>query len=491
MIEIRNASFSYEGGTSESGLHDVSLTVEAGQVVLLCGESGCGKTTLTRLLNGLIPHYYSGRMSGRVLLGGRDLREYPLYEIAQRVGSVFQNPRTQFYNLETASEIMFGCENMALDVPEMRRRLADVARRFRLESLLGRNLFSLSGGEKQRVACASADAIHPDVIVLDEPSSNLDAVAIRDLEQAICSWKRRGKTVVIAEHRLYYVAPHADRVIYMRQGRVCREFMGQEFLRLRLEELRAMGLRTLDPLLLSAGTKARDASQTLRVRDVRFSYGRHGPADVDIPDLELPQGEITGIVGSNGVGKSTFARALCGLNKRARGTLEMDGSAFGPRQRSHISYMVMQDVNHQLFTDSVLDELLLSMDGDDETGDAVRAREILGSLDLSEKEDLHPMSLSGGERQRVAIGSAVASGKKLLLFDEPTSGLDYRHMLEVSKNLESLRRMGKTILLITHDAELIHTCCTHLLCMRDGRVAWQLPMDLGLPRLMHEYYGTR
>ena len=222
-------------------------------------------------------------------------------------------------------------------------------------------------------------------------------------------------------------------------------------------------------LLLSAGTKARDASQTLRVRDVRFSYGRHGPADVDIPDLELPQGEITGIVGSNGVGKSTFARALCGLNKRARGTLEMDGSAFGPRQRSHISYMVMQDVNHQLFTDSVLDELLLSMDGDDETGDAVRAREILGSLDLSEKEDLHPMSLSGGERQRVAIGSAVASGKKLLLFDEPTSGLDYRHMLEVSKNLESLRRMGKTILLITHDAELIHTCCTHLLNLTDRK----------------------
>lgn len=181
MIELKDVSFTYESGETENNLSHINLAIQDGETILLCGESGCGKTTLTRLINGLIPHYYGGKLTGQVLLDGKELKDYPLYQIGQRVGSVFQNPRTQFYNVDTTSEIVFGCENMALPVPEMRKRLEETAHSLKLEKLLNRSLFALSGGEKQKIACASADAIHPDIFVLDEPSSNLDISTIEDL----------------------------------------------------------------------------------------------------------------------------------------------------------------------------------------------------------------------------------------------------------------------------------------------------------------------
>ena len=154
MIELKDVSFTYESGETQNNLNHINLTIQDGETILLCGESGCGKTTLTRLINGLIPHYYGGKLTGQVLLDGKELKDYPLYQIGQRVGSVFQNPRTQFYNVDTTSEIVFGCENMALPVPEMRERLEETAHSLKLEKLLNRSLFALSGGEKQRIAIA-------------------------------------------------------------------------------------------------------------------------------------------------------------------------------------------------------------------------------------------------------------------------------------------------------------------------------------------------
>lgn len=207
MIELKDVSFTYESGETQNNLNHINLTIQDGETILLCGESGCGKTTLTRLVNGLIPHYYGGKLTGQVLLDGKELKDYPLYQIGQRVGSVFQNPRTQFYNVDTTSEIVFGCENMALPVPEMRERLEETAHSLKLEKLLNRSLFALSGGEKQKIACASADAIHPDIFVLDEPSSNLDIATIEDLIGVIRHWQSEKKTVIVAEHRLYYLVP--------------------------------------------------------------------------------------------------------------------------------------------------------------------------------------------------------------------------------------------------------------------------------------------
>jgi energy-coupling factor transport system ATP-binding protein len=324
---------------------------------------------------------------------------------------------------------------------------------------------------------------------LDEPSSNLDIATIEDLIGVIRHWQSEKKTVIVAEHRLYYLVPYADRILYMTHGSITQEFTKAEFQKLLPDELQGMGLRALDPFHLPPEASPKPSAPQLHIKGFQFSYEKHGPLNVDIPDLILPQGEIIGIIGNNGAGKSTFARCLCGLDKKAKGVLEMDGASYDAKQRRHISYMVMQDVNHQLFTEDVLDELLLSMDIEDEKADTAHASEILDSLDLLDKVKLHPMSLSGGEKQRVAIGSAIASDKKLLIFDEPTSGLDYRHMLEVSDNLNRLKEMGKSLFLITHDPELIYKCCTYLLFIQGSKVLWHRPMDGKAVELLRTFFS--
>ena len=201
MIRIDHVTFSYgEENENAGGVHDINLTVEDGQCVVLCGESGCGKTTITRLINGLIPHYYEGKMNGEVWVNGAKVSEQPLYDTAKTVGSVFQNPRSQFFNVDTTSEITFGCENLGQPEQSIRERLDKTIRDFRLEKLMGRNIFHLSGGEKQKIACAGVSIMEPDVLVMDEPSSNLDASSILDLRAILAFWKSQGKTIIVSEH---------------------------------------------------------------------------------------------------------------------------------------------------------------------------------------------------------------------------------------------------------------------------------------------------
>ena len=216
MIQLKNINFCYAGGENAGRLEQINLEIPDGQVVLLCGRSGCGKTTLTRLINGLIPNYYEGELSGEVLLDGKNISRLPLYETAKYVGSVFQNPRTQFFTVDSTSELAFGCENQGLPESEIIHRVKSTAVQFDMEDLLGKNIFRLSGGEKQKIACASVSVINPPVIVLDEPSSNLDQSATEDLRRMIRIWKQQGKTILIAEHRLYYLKELIDRVLYPR-----------------------------------------------------------------------------------------------------------------------------------------------------------------------------------------------------------------------------------------------------------------------------------
>ena len=487
MIRFEHFGFTYEN--SGLGVKDIDLTVRPGELIVLTGPSGCGKTTLTRCINSLIPDFYEGTITGCCTVCGMDVTRQETGDFSAKVGSVFQDPRSQFFTMQVRTELPFPGENLGLPRKTLQGNLQKTVSELSLQPLLDRSIFALSSGEKQKIACASADAIHPDIFVLDEPSSNLDIATIEDLIGVIRHWQSEKKTVIVAEHRLYYLVPYADRILYMKHGSIVREFTGTEFQKLSPDELQGMGLRALDPFHLPPEAAPKPAAPKLHIKGFQFSYEKHGPLNVDIPDLTLPQGEIIGIIGNNGAGKSTFARCLCGLDKKAKGVLEMDGTPYDAKQRRHISYMVMQDVNHQLFTEDVLDELLLSMGGEDEKADTARAKEILNSLDLLDKVKLHPMSLSGGEKQRVAIGSAIASDKKILIFDEPTSGLDYRHMLEVSDNLNRLKEMGKSLFLITHDPELIYKCCTYLLFIQGSKVLWHRPMDGEAVKLLRAFFS--
>lgn len=483
MIKIDHISFSYgEENENTGGVRDIDLNIEDGQFVVLCGESGCGKTTITRLINGLIPHYYEGQMAGEVWVNGEKVSEQPLYDTAAVVGSVFQNPRSQFFNVDTTSEITFGCENLGQPEKDIRERFTKTVRDFRLEKLMDRNIFHLSGGEKQKVACAGVSIMEPDVLVMDEPSSNLDAASILDLRKILAFWKSQGKTIIVSEHRLYYLRGLADRFIYLAEGQVSRDYSAAEFEQLTEQQRSNMGLRTFALERLLPPVLPQQEKTALALHNFRFAY-KNEPETLHIMDCEIPTNRIVGIIGNNGAGKSTFSRCFCGLEKRC-GEIVWNGRKYRPKDRLSTCYMVMQEVNHQLFTESVLDEVLISMEEENQE----RAEEILNRLDLLAFKDRHPMSLSGGQKQRVAIASAIASKRSILFFDEPTSGLDYKHMKEVANVLRQVRDTGITVYVITHDLELILDCCTDIVHFENGSIIDQFQMDeAGLEKIRNYF----
>ncbi len=488
MIRFENVTFEYARGEKASGIYDINLTVNDGETVLLCGESGCGKTTLTRLVNGLIPNYYEGKLAGSVRIDGSEVGQMPLHEAGKLVGSVFQNPRSQFFNVDTTSELAFGCENRGLPAEEIKSRIRNTVAEFGIQKLVDRSIFQLSGGEKQKIACASVSACEPKIFVLDEPSSNLDMAAVEDLRKMLALWKRGGKTILIAEHRLYYLRELADRIVYMKDGRIERVFSAAEFRQMKADDLAAFGLRTLCLETLKTERSAvRHTAGRITLSNFRFSY-RGAPDALKIDTLNVPAEAAVAVVGPNGAGKSTFARCLCGLARGCNGTLEREDTVYKGKRLIERCYLVMQDANHQLFAESVLDEVLLSMKKQDEAA----ARKILSWLDLLPLSELHPMSLSGGQKQRVAVAGAIAAGKDFLLFDEPTSGLDLKHMRSVARVLRKLRDSGKTLFIISHDLEFILESCTHVLQMENGRIAGNYPLDAaGEERLKAAFLAGR
>ena len=318
MIDFQNVSFSYGEESSGGGIRNVNLTINTGEFVLLTGESGCGKTTITRLVNGLVPHYYEGKLEGDVLLDGKSVSDTPLYDLAAMVGSVFQNPKSQFFNVDTDSELAFACENLGYPQEDILKRIDRTVSDYHIEDLMGRSVFALSGGEKQKIACASSSVLLPGIMVLDEPSSNLDMAAIDDLRQVLSLWKKQGKTILIAEHRLYYLHDLADRVLYVKDGEIEREYTPAEFDSLSDGTRKEMGLRpfSLSKLKPANQYQAHTAKQ-MEFQNFCFAYKKREPESLHIPSAELPVGETIAIIGLNGAGKSTLARCICGLEKKA------------------------------------------------------------------------------------------------------------------------------------------------------------------------------
>ena len=486
MIELKNVTFEYgsaegaAGGTGETvsngSLKNINLKINEGEFILLTGGSGCGKTTILRLINGLIPNFFEGSLEGSVTVDGFDVSHAELYDTAKSVSTVFQNPRSQFFNVDTTSELAFACENQGMAEDEILQRIDRTVSELHLEPLMNRSLFDLSGGQKQKIACASVAVTGNKIILLDEPSANLDLRTIDELAELLKKWKGEGKTIIVAEHRISYLWGLADRTVILNEGKIVRELSRAQMNQISEEELHGLGLRTNNSYVKTVLRQAQEPrggvpealeglnqkNSFLILQNFRYKY-KNGYLALNIPQMQIPVGKITAITGNNGEGKTTLLNCLCGLDRRSKGTLLYKGKTYNRRQRQKLIYLVMQDVNHQLFTESVLDEVLISQKEENEE----EARRILASLDLAAFADRHPQSLSGGQKQRVAVASAIASGRDILLFDEPTSGLDYTHMLQIGEILRSLKDQGKTVIVVTHDHELIKECCDSEICLCD------------------------
>ena len=280
LLKIDNVSFSYDNSKDNCNLEDINQNIEKGEVILLCGESGCGKTTLTRIINGIIPNFFEGTRHGNVYLNGNLISEMPIYEISRYIGSVFQNPKTQFFNVDTTSEIVFGCENLAMNTDEIKNRLRHVVNDFRLQHLLDKNIFKLSGGEKQKIAGASVSAVFPDIFVLDEPSSNLDSESSWDLEDIIKKWKESGKTVIIAEHKLFFLSNVVDRVIFMEKGQITNEWSIDQFRHIDHRDygLRQINLKKLD---VNHSEYYSNNHEMIELKNFNFKYGKNQVLSID------------------------------------------------------------------------------------------------------------------------------------------------------------------------------------------------------------------
>lgn len=468
MIEISNLSFSYNESLSNE-LKDISLSIKKGECVLLCGESGCGKTTLTRLMNGLIPHFFEGELSGILTINGKDTAKTSIAELSDIVGTVFQNPRTQFFNTDTDSEIVFGLENRAFTRAQLKNRLNEVLKELNIEKLRNRNIFELSGGEKQKIAFASVYASNPELFILDEPSSNLDMTSVLELKELIKKIKAQGKTIVIAEHRLWYLTDVADRVIVMKRGQIIKDMPIKTFQSISSSDIEAMGLRCrsfseIKSSIKNISSNKSEPKYKAEIKELSVKYKNH--TILSNISFTADSGEIIAITGENGAGKSTLARTVCGLVKETTGSISINGAQHSWKTRRRLSYMVMQDVGHQLFTDSVMAECRLGTRTQGET----LINEVLSILSLTDFKDRHPLSLSGGQKQRLAVAISMLCDKEILIFDEPTSGLDLKSMREVGYIIESLSKKDKLILVITHDVELIKTVCSRALILSKGQL---------------------
>ena len=460
MIELNKVDLTYKNAENKA-LKNIHLRVKKGECILLSGRSGCGKTSLLRLMNGLVPYFYEGERSGVVIADTLNIDECQTYEIAKRIGMVYQNPRSQFFNVDAESELAFGLENLSYPREEMVSRIERSIRTLKLEKLIHKGIYQLSGGEKQKIAFGSIYAMAPKIYLLDEPSANLDKLATDHLKEQLNRLKAEGKTIILTEHRVNYLKGIVDRVVYMDDGQIENIYDHTEFFNLDHDRRVDLGLRNLDdthwPSLKEISKNP--SNKGLFMEGLKLGY--NGKAILEELTFSAEPGHVIGVIGPNGAGKSTLAEVICGLKKPMAGQSYYKGKKIQAKDLLKHAYMVMQDVDYQLFADSVENECYHGLSGVNPSS----VHQALEALNLLQVKDVHPATLSGGQKQRLAIAVGLVCQKDILVFDEPTSGLDYDSMLRVSEIIKKLSAMGKIIFLVTHDEEFTCEVCSHILSL--------------------------
>lgn len=496
-ISLRSVIYTYPTALHPA-LDNFSLDVEEGEFLLVTGASGAGKSTLLRLLNGLVPHFYGGELSGGISVAGHNPVERGPGEMSDTVGLVFQDPEAQFVAEMVEDEMAFAMENAGLSMTTMRKRIEESLHALQIEHLRGRRVSTLSGGERQRVAIAAVLTMQPQVLVLDEPTSQLDPQSAEEvLDSLVKLNKDLGLTIILSEHRLERVVQHADRILYMSQGaepiigdprEVLAEIplapplaqvgklLGWKPLPLSIKEARKLaggideGRKTKDegpvPSLQPPAPDPQPRPPTISLHNVWFGYGDR--LVLRGLSLALYAGEITALMGRNGAGKTTILKLIVGLLKPAPGsvhTVGLDTRQASLDQIGKVIGYVPQQPDVLLFADTVKGEVDFTRRAHRLPPDGVG---LLESLDLARYSESDPRDLSVGERQRVALAAALAAEPQAVVLDEPTRGLDYGQKEALVSILRELRQQGRAVVLATHDVELAAQLADRVVLLGDG-----------------------
>ncbi|MDY3006717.1 ABC transporter ATP-binding protein [Anaerococcus sp. AGMB00486] len=452
MLEFKDFSLYFKDQDEKEIkiLDRINLAFKKGTINVITGKSGSGKSTLISLINGIIPEINKANISGDILFEGNSLLDKNISDRSLFISTVFQNPKNQFYAVNSLDEIAFGLENRNISKDGIYKKINHFTKLLQTENLLDRDLMKLSGGEKQLVAITSVSVMDNEIYIFDEPSASLDKESIIRLKSAINQLKNLGKIIIIAEHRLYYLKDILDKLYIIKNKKV----IGFDALKINDDIIKENKLRSINLIeknnlrhksyeVKNLFDKTYDKNKSLKFLNFKCRYKKRTIFNFN---LSLDQG-IYFIIGENGVGKSSFIRNVCNLNKKQKGDffINDDKISFPP---AYIS-LIMQDVNYQLFTESVLSEMQIV------EVDERKIDRILKMVELFDKKNSHPQSLSGGEKQRLALGLAFVSSKKIVIMDEPTSGLCYPSMEKLVKIIKKMKKDGKTVIIVSHDYEFI------------------------------------
>lgn len=497
IIDVENLSFKYFG-CNDFALKDINIKIGKGEFIGVIGKSGSGKSTLLHCLTGIIPHEIKGEKTGSVMINNLNTDEHGISEITNQLGIVFQNPEIQLFNISVEDELAFICENLAYPIDEIKKSVDFALDTIGIRHLKDEYPFNLSGGEKQKVAIASVLTVRPKILVLDEPTSELDAKGKETVFKTLKKLKNDGMTIILVDHNLDGSYKLADKLILLDDGKI--EMFGEtenilkspmiESLDLRLPQQVQMGLKLkLDGMLMDIENMARlldekiinkefsikylnlvnnsNVENAIKIENLSFKRDNH--VILKNIDLEIKKGDFIALIGKNGSGKTTLALIIMGILKKNKGVVNVFGETNGDikKIRKKVGFL-FQNPEHQLFCNTVTEEIKYGLEND------IDMNKIMENMNLKRLKDNHPLTLSRGERQRVATATAISNNPEILIIDEPTTGQDWNNIKSFMNILKELNDNGKTILIITHDMRVVGEYCKKVILMDDGEILFNL-----------------